>query len=186
MIRRYGERAGELNLAQRFRFGNLASTYAKYQDMWRKKIMAKETGVARHHYGAAAKAIAEERARSQARARATVEAMRAIKPQAAASDEGAGIELSTPAAGPVAARAPNFAMQITNPTREINKVHELYANLVETRISAGQRDGTPSLQDFEKFVQKKTQELKQKGGREVEYTVSVEAGKVKLKARVSR
>jgi hypothetical protein len=43
----------------------------------------------------------------------------------------------------------------------------------------------PSLKDFEKFVQQKTSDLKAKGGREIEYTVSVEAGKVKLKARVS-
>jgi hypothetical protein len=187
MIRRHGERTGDLNLAQRFRYNNLASTYAKYQDMWRKKIMNKESGLGRHHYGAAAKAIAEERARAQARARASVDALRAGKPQAAepASDEAPGIEVSAPAAE-AAKQAHNFAMQISNPSREINKVHELYANLVETRITAGQRDGTPSLQDFEKFVQKKTEELKQKGGREVEYTVSVEAGKVKLKARVSR
>jgi hypothetical protein len=43
----------------------------------------------------------------------------------------------------------------------------------------------PSLKDFERFVQKKTQDLKDKGGREIEYTVSIENGHVKLKARVS-
>jgi len=75
MIRRYGERAAELNLAQRFRVNNLASTYAKYQEMWRKKIMLKEAGTTRQHFGAAAKAVAEERARAQARARATVDAL---------------------------------------------------------------------------------------------------------------
>jgi len=41
------------------------------------------------------------------------------------------------------------------------------------------------LKDFERFVQKKTQDLKEKGGREIEYTVSIENGHVKLKARVS-
>jgi hypothetical protein len=34
-------------------------------------------------------------------------------------------------------------------------------------------------------VRNKTKELKDKGGHEIEYTVSIESGKVKLKARVS-
>jgi len=186
LIRRYGERVAELNYAQRFRFTNMSSTYAKYQDMWRKKIMSREAGVTRQHFGAAAKAIAEERARAQAQARLTLEALRVGTSNPAAPGEGAGIEISTAGADAGMAGGANYAMNITNPSREMNKVRELYAMLVETRISAGDQAGTPSLQDFEKFVQKKTEELKQKGGREVEYSVSVEAGKVKLKARVSR
>ena len=43
----------------------------------------------------------------------------------------------------------------------------------------------PSLKDFERFVRQKTKDLKEKGGREIEYTVSIEGGHVKLKARVS-
>ena len=43
----------------------------------------------------------------------------------------------------------------------------------------------PSLKDFERFVQQKTKELQDKGGNEIEYSVSVEGGRVKLKARVS-
>jgi len=43
----------------------------------------------------------------------------------------------------------------------------------------------PSLKDFERFVLQKTKDLKNKGGHEIEYTVSVEAGRVKLKARIS-
>src|SRR5580698_1912247 len=62
LIRRYNERTAEISFAQRFRFNNLAQTYAKYVDMWRKKTLAKE-GVQQHHFGSAAKAIEAERAR---------------------------------------------------------------------------------------------------------------------------
>ena len=41
------------------------------------------------------------------------------------------------------------------------------------------------MKDFERFVCQKTKDLKDKGGHEIEYTVSIEAGRVKLKARIS-
>src|ERR1700733_7303662 len=66
MLRRYNERTAELSFGQRFRFNNLAQTYAKYHDMWRKKLIQKETGTKQHHFGAAAKAIEAERARKAA------------------------------------------------------------------------------------------------------------------------
>ena len=69
LLRRYNERTAELSFAQRFRYNGLAQTYAKYVDMWRKKTMQKESGTQQRHFGAAAKAIEEERAR-QAQARA--------------------------------------------------------------------------------------------------------------------
>ena len=33
MVKRYGERGGELKFGQRFRFNNLTQTYAKYKDL---------------------------------------------------------------------------------------------------------------------------------------------------------
>ena len=42
LMRRFNERDGELSSGQRFRFNNLAQTYAKYVEMWRKKTMQKE------------------------------------------------------------------------------------------------------------------------------------------------
>ena len=66
LIRRYHERTAELSYGQRFRLNNLAQTYAKYQDMWRKKTIQKETGVKQAHFGAAAKAVEAERLRKAA------------------------------------------------------------------------------------------------------------------------
>ena len=70
LVRRYNERVAELSTGQRFRFNNITQTYAKYQDMWRKKLAQKEGGTTQHHYGAAAKAIEAERARKAAEAAA--------------------------------------------------------------------------------------------------------------------
>ncbi|MGA9887958.1 MAG: hypothetical protein WBQ31_10720, partial [Candidatus Acidiferrales bacterium] len=65
-LKRYADRSAELTSGQRFRYSNLASTYAKYQDMWRKKLIQKESGTTQHHFGAAAKAIQAERSRKVA------------------------------------------------------------------------------------------------------------------------
>ena len=166
MVRRYNERIGDLKFAQRFRFNNLAQTYAKYCDMWRKKTTQKEAGLEQHHFGAAAKLIEAERAHAAAE-------------HAAAHPEQNGKKAKKAAGKP-------FSTSIADLEQDSGKVQELYRKLIEMRVGTGESAGAPSLQDFEKFVKQKTRSLKEKGGREVEYTVSVEAGRVKLKARVSR
>jgi hypothetical protein len=65
MMKRYAERGGELKFAQRFRFNNLSQTYAKYKDIFRKKLQQKEEGKVQRHFGAAAKAIEAERTQKQ-------------------------------------------------------------------------------------------------------------------------
>src|ERR1700676_3704549 len=64
LVKRYSERGGDLKFNQRFRFSNLAQTYAKYKDIFRKKTAQKEEGKIQRHFGAAAKAIEAERARA--------------------------------------------------------------------------------------------------------------------------
>lgn len=168
MVRRYNERIGELKFAQRFRFNNLSQSYAKYCDMWRKKTVQKETGMQQQHFGAAARAIESDRVRAAAE-------WAAAHPEAEANAKRRGKGAPQP-----------FATSVSDPDREIDKVKQLYSKLMEAREGTGENAGAPSLQDFERFVKQKTQTLKEKNGGEVEYTVSVEAGRVKLKARVSR
>ena len=162
LVRKCNEKMGELNFGQRFRLNNLTQTYAKYQDIWRKKTMQRETGAQQRHFGAAAKAIEAER-----------ESRRAAEGHGTAVDEGAP------------ARREAFAMSFSQPENEREKIETLYLKLIAARNETGERLGAPSLQDFEKFVRNKTKDLKSKGGNEVEYTVSVEDGKVRLKARIS-
>src|SRR6202035_4954737 len=71
LVKRYSERGGELKFGQRFRYNNLSQTYAKYKDIFRKKLQQKEEGKVQRHFGAAAKAIEAERARAAAAAKPT-------------------------------------------------------------------------------------------------------------------
>lgn len=186
LMRRYNERTGELNVGQRFRFNNLAQTYAKYVDMWRKKTIQKETGITQHHYGAAAKAVEAERARQAALHQAAEDA--AGHASATSGAAGAHPESAAHAAErAVHARraAEAFALSFSDPEHEEEKVHILYRKLIEARSETGEKAGAPSLRDFERFVCQKTKDLKDKGGHEIEYTVSIENGRVKLRARVS-
>ena len=174
LVRRLNERINEFNFAQRFRLNNLTQTYAKYQDMWRKKTIQKETGVTQHHFGAAAKAIEADRARKAALETST----RAIPPAGS-------IEAARQAAPPLQEPAA-FALSLSSPEHEKEKIYTLYEKLIEARGVAGEKANAPSLKDFERFVQQKTKELQDKGGREIEYSVGIEGGRVRLKARVSR
>jgi len=166
LARRYSERMGQLNFGQRFRFNNLAQTFAKYQDVWRKKLMQREGAVTEHHFGAAAKAIEAERAHK------------------AASQMGATPRPGDAAREAAAARAA-FSLSLSDPAHEQEKVQELYRKVIEARTQSGDKSKAPSLKDFERFVQKKTKELQDKGGRRIEYIVSIEGGRTKLKARIS-
>jgi hypothetical protein len=178
MMRRYNERVGELSTGQRFRFNNLAQTYAKYQEIWRKKTVQKESATAIHHFGAAAKAIEAERARQ---ASATSQAPGASAAQGSAKPGSPGGEGARNGEAKHAA----FALSFSDPDQEGEKVQALYQKLIEARSETGEKAGAPSLQDFERFVRQKTKDLKDKGGHEIEYSVSIEGGRVKLKARVS-
>jgi hypothetical protein len=183
MLKKYSDRAAEFSSGQRFRYSNLSQTYAKYHDMWRKKLIQREAGTTQHHYGAAAKAIEAERARKAATEKPP-ETQTETAAKHAVSLAHASAEVAARAADEKHLHSP-FAMALSDPERETEKVETLYHRLVQARTETGEKSGVPSLKDFERFVLKKTQDLKEKGGREIEYTVSIENGHVKLKARVS-
>jgi hypothetical protein len=165
LMRRFNEHVGNLNSGQRFRYNNLAQTYAKYVDMWRKKTMQKEAAGSQRHFGAAAKAIEAERARQAASKPAPPEAARTSANK-------------SPSDAP-------YTLSFSDPDREQEKVATLYRKLLEARAKAGEKADGPSLKDFERFVHQKSTELRNKGGRAIEYTVNVEGGRVKLKARIA-
>jgi hypothetical protein len=157
IVKRYGERGGDMKFGQRFRFGNLAQTYAKYKDVFRKRLASREEGKVQRHFGAAAKAIEAERAKAQA---AT---------EAAAS------------AGP----AKVFRVVCTAPEKETDKVEQLFEAFVRAKQEAGEEMGKMTRAGFNEFVRKKTKDLQtQKNCNEVEYVVETVDGQVKLKALV--
>jgi hypothetical protein len=157
IVKRYAERGGEMKYNQRFRFSNLSQTYAKYKDVFRKRLAQREEGKVQRHFGAAAKAIEAERARAQA---AT---------DAAASAEAAKV----------------FRVVCTAPEKEADKVEQLYEAFVRAKKAAGEEMGKMTHAGFNEFVRKKTKDLqKQKNCHEVEYVIETVDGQVKLKALV--
>lgn len=160
LVKRYAERGGELNYAQRFRYNNLTQTYAKYKEIFRKRLQQKEEGTVQHHFGAAARAIEVERAKAHA--------AEAAKASSAAS-----------------ATAAPFRMACSEPDREKDKVEQLYQAFLNAKQAAGEDTERFDRDSFRDFVRKKTKDLrKQKGCKEVEYVVEVADGKAKLKALV--
>jgi len=156
MVKRYAERGGDLKVGQRFRYNNITQTYAKYKDIFRKKLQQKEEGKVQRHFGAAAKAIEKERAKSNA-----------------TSSKDADSQSTA------------FRIVCSEPEREIDKVDQLYKALLQAKERAGEETGKLTQSAFNEFVHKKTKDLqKQKNCRDVEYVVEVVNGEVKLKAFV--
>ena len=150
LIKRYGDRAAEMNYAQRFRYGNLAQTYAKYKEIFHKRMRKREEGTVDRHFGAAARAI--EAARAQGRK---------------------------------AERAAGITVVCSDPASESSKVEELYRAFREALASSGEPVDRLSRDKFEKFLMQKSEQIrKQKSGQQIEFMVSVENGKARLKARV--
>jgi hypothetical protein len=159
LVKRYNERGGELKFAQRFRFNNLAQTYAKYKDIFRKKTAMKEEGRLQRHFGAAAKEIEAARARQQQK------------------EEAPAAATGSPAKA--------FRMICSHPESEPEKVEKLYEAFLQAKQLAGEHTGKLSRSSFNEFVLKKTKELQeQKNCKDVEYVVETVEGQVKLKALV--
>jgi hypothetical protein len=96
--KRYAERGGELKFGQRFRYNNLTQTYAKYKDIFRKRLQQKEEGKVQRHFGAAAKKIETERAQKAAEAQAAAAAADATAEAAATVANATASTGSSPAA----------------------------------------------------------------------------------------
>lgn len=150
VIKRYGDRAAEMNYGQRFRYGNLSQTYAKYREIFHKRMQRREEGTVERHFGAAARAIEAARAQSH---RVT----------------------SSPT--PVAVTCSDLE-------KESGKVDELYRAFREALDTSGESIERLSREKFQKFLLQKSEQIRKERGQQIEFLVSVENGKARLRARV--
>jgi len=148
IIKRYGDRAAEMNYGQRFRYGNLTQTYSKYREIFHKRMQKREEGTVQRHFGAAARAIQAERARS-----------------------------GTASPSPVAVTCSDLE-------RESGKVDELYRAFREALNTSGESVERLSREKFQKFLLQKSEQIRKQRGEQIEFLVSIENGKARLKARV--
>ena len=87
------------------------------------------------------------------------------------------------AATSTAAQEKPFAVQCSDPAAERDKVQTLFTALTEAKQKSGESVST-NFDSFASFVKKKTADIrKQYGCHSVEYTVEVQDGKARLKAK---
>jgi len=147
---------GRMNYAQRFRYSTLQQRYALFNALWQQKLQIKEEGYRRPQD--AILGIQGLRDEQQH------EAEKALGHKSAASRGDA-------------------AFNIADPDSERDKVEALFRALSEARQKTGEKS-TANLESFKKFLRQKTTQLhKQYGCQAVEYSVDVQKGQVKLKAR---
>ena len=154
IVKRYGERGGDMKFGQRFRFGNLAQTYAKYKDIFRKRLAQREEGKVQRHFGAAAKAIEAERAKAAAAA-ASTEAAKVFRVVCTAPEK----------------EADKVEQLYEAFVRAKQQAGEEMGKMTRAGFNEFVRKKTQDLQ-------------KQKNCHEVEYVVETVDGQVKLKALV--
>jgi formaldehyde-activating enzyme involved in methanogenesis len=177
LLRKFSD-GGRMSFSQRFRYNEIAQRYAIYSDLWRKKNRIREEGYRRPQD-----------------ALLSVQGVRVQEhepehkvygvSQAAAAIAAAG---ATPAAATSAAIPPTeekkpFSVQCADARSERDQVQKLYQALTDAKKRSGEAV-SGNLDSFTSFVQKKTDQIrKQYGCEAVEYTVEMQNGQVKLKAK---
>jgi hypothetical protein len=173
LLRKFSDGGGRMNFSQRFRYNEMAQRYAIYSDLWRKKSRIREEGYRRPQ-----DAILSVQG---------VRVMEESKPQhppvyglAKAAAAPAGAAAAAPSESPAPQPQP-FTLQSVETERE--QVERLYNTLVAAKKKAGE-NVSGNFDSFTTFVQKKTEQIrKQYGCQNVEYSVEMAGGQVKLKAK---
>jgi hypothetical protein len=157
MLRKFSD-GGRLSFSQRFRYNELAQRYAIYSDLWRKKSRIREEGYRRPQDA--------------------ILSVQGVRPEEHKPEHqvyGVGHKSSNEE-GP-------FSVQCSDATAEREKVEQLYKALVTAKKKAGE-SVSGNLDSFSTFLQKKTDQLrKQHSCESVVYSVELQDGQVKLKAK---
>jgi hypothetical protein len=159
LLRKFSD-GTRINFAQRFRYNEMAQRYAIQSDLWRKKMRIREEGYRRPQD-----------------AILSVQGVRvAEEHQAKRPVYGVSRDHKTAADEP-------FFVQCSDATAEREKVESLYKALTAAKAKSGE-DVSGSFDSFAAFVKKKTNEIrKQHKCEAVVYSVEMQDGQVKLKAK---
>jgi hypothetical protein len=166
-LRKFSD-GGRMSFSQRYRYNEMAQRYAIYSDLWRKKGRIREEGYRRPQD-----------------ALLSVQGVRAAEKHPADDDrpqaEEVGIAVSAATSAESSPSA--FSVQCSDVGTELDKVKTLFDALTAAKKKVG--EPVPgNLDSFNSFVKKKTDQLrKQYGCETVEYTVELQEGQVRLKAK---
>jgi hypothetical protein len=165
LLRKFSD-GGRMNFSQRYRYNELAQRYAIYSDLWRKKSRIREEGYRRP----------QDALLSVQGVRVTEEE---LKPQ---HHPVYGVAAAAAAAGADATASQPFTLHSVDQA-EREQVERLYNTLVAAKKKAGE-NVSGGIDSFTTFVQKKTEQIrKQYKCENVEYSVEIAGGHVKLKAK---
>lgn len=173
LIRKFSDGA-HMKFAQRYRYNEMAQRYAVQSDLWRKKMRIREEGYRRPQDAVlSVQGVRVEEGRQSKFP--TVYGVRR-KPQA----EGQAPETE---GGSTGAPPGAFSVDCSEVSSEREKVKSLYSALTAAKQDAGEKV-SGSFDSFAAFLAKKTHDLRQKHGCDaVRYSVELENGHVKLKAK---
>jgi len=166
MLRKFSD-GGRMNFSQRYRYNEMAQRYAIYSDLWRKKSRIREEGYRRPQD-----------------ALLSVQGVRVAEDEHKAAHHPVyGVSHATAAAAAAgASSSPHFTLHSVDQA-EREQVERLYNTLVAAKKKAGE-NVSGSIDSFTTFVQKKTEQIrKQYHCENVEYSVEIANGHVKLKAK---
>jgi hypothetical protein len=164
LLRKFSD-GGRMNFSQRYRYNEMAQRYAVYSDLWRKKSRIREEGYRRPQD-----------------ALLSVQGVRTSEDDHKPAHPVYGVSKAAAAAASAASETSQpFTMHENEAGRE--QLERLYNTLVAAKKKAGE-NVSGNLESFSSFVQKKTQQIrKQYGCQDVEFSVELAEGQVKLKAK---
>lgn len=161
LIKKFSD-GSRMSFSQRYRYNEMAQRYAIQSDLWRKKTRIREEGYRRPQD-----------------AILSVQGVRPTEEHETKHHHAYGV--GSHADGQAAERP--FTVQCSDAKAEKDKVESLYKALSEAKKKAGEKV-SGSLDSFASFVQKKTSEIrKQHKCDTVVYSVELDNGQVKLKAK---
>jgi hypothetical protein len=169
LLRKFSD-GGRMSFSQRYRYNEMAQRYAIYSDLWRKKARIREEGYRRPQDA--------------------LLSVQGVRPAEGIEPEhhpvyglGQARAATGTAAAPAKAQEEPLTVQCSDPSAERDQVEKLYHALTEAKKKSGE-SVAGNLDSFASFVQKKTAQIRQENGcQAVEYTVEMQDGQVKLKAR---
>jgi len=166
LLRKFSD-GGRMNFSQRYRYNEMAQRYAVYSDLWRKKSRIREEGYRRPQD-----------------ALLSVQGVRVAEDEHKAHHHPVyGVSHAAAAAeGSDAVASQHFTLHSVDQA-EREQVERLYNTLVAAKKKAGE-NVSGNFDSFTTFVQKKTEQIKkQYQCQDVEYSVELTDGHVKLKAK---
>ncbi|HWF02678.1 MAG TPA: MXAN_5187 C-terminal domain-containing protein [Candidatus Angelobacter sp.] len=147
-----------MSYAQRFRYTTIQQRYALYNALWQQKLVIKEEGYRRPQDAVLG-----------------IQGMRSDEEHEAA-------KALRHKHGPVTEDSP-FKTSFSDADSDQKQVESLFQALTDARKKSGENSAA-NLDSFKKFVKQKTTQLqKEYGCKAVEYTVELQNGQAKLKAK---